>query len=142
MMTTSSNMISMTINGTDAWTAWGVYLTPDSLGSLLAPPPMKERITSTSRLENGVRTITDDAPRVDQRDFTFQIGIYGATESDFISHVSSFCSMLTESKEINITVLGQTYHCIYISCSQFSQWLRGVGKFSLKLREFNPANRS
>lgn len=45
----------LTINGSSAWDAYGVYLDDSSLGQLLCPPPLKDRVTSTSRTENGTR---------------------------------------------------------------------------------------
>ena len=134
-------MVGLTINGKDAKAVFGVMLDESSLGQLMAPPPMKERITSKSRIENGVRVVTDATTYVDSRDLTLQLLIYATTQSDFMSKYGAFCAEL-KSKEIVISTISGTYHCIYLSCSQFSQFQRGIGKFVLRLREFNPANRS
>lgn len=131
----------LTINGTDAWTAYGVYMDDSSLGQLLAPPPLKDRITSTSRAENGTRVVTDAPVYVAEREITLQLGIYGETEEKFLTNVKALTKVLTESKTITIGAAGDSYTCIYLSCSQFSAYMRGIGKFVLRLKEYNPANR-
>lgn len=131
----------LTINGVDAWSAYGVYMDDSSLGQLLCPPPLKDRVTSTSRTENGTRVVTNAPVFVAERDLTLQLGIYGKTESEFLSHVSAFTSLLTTSQEIVIGAGGVTCHCIYKSCNQFSSYQRGIGKFVLRLTEYNPAKR-
>lgn len=134
-------MVALTINGKDAKNVFGIMLDESSLGQLMTPPPMKERITSKSRIENGIRVVTDATTYVDSRDITLQLLLYAATQSDFLAKYALFCNEL-KSKEIVIGTVSGTYHCIYLSCSQFSQFQRGIGKFVLRLREFNPANRT
>lgn len=129
--------IAIAINGT---TISGIYLDESSLGQLMAPPPVKDRVQSESRIEHGVRVVTDDTPYLAPRDFTLNLGIYGKTEADFMSAYSALCAQLRTGL-VNITVLGTTYRCTYLSCQQFSQFMRGVGKFVLRLREYNPNNR-
>lgn len=134
-------MVSLTINGKDAKTVFGVTLDESSLGQLMAPPPMKERVSSSSRIEHGARVVTDAPAYVDSRDITLQLNISAKTQSDFLSKYALFCNELKE-KEIVIKTITGTYHCIYLSCSQFSQFMRGIGKFTLRLREYNPTNRT
>jgi len=129
--------IAIAINGK---TLSGIYLDESSLGQLLTPPPVKDRIQSESRLEHGVRVVTDDTPYLAPRDFTLNLGVYGSTEADFMTAYSALCAELRTGL-VNITVLGTTYRCTYLSCQQFSQFMRGVGKFVLRLREYNPNNR-
>ena len=129
--------VAITINGS---ALTGIYLDESSLGQLMAPPPMKDRVQSSSRLEHGVRVVTDDAAYVNYRDFTLNLGVYGATEADFLANYGALCTELKKGK-VDIAVLGVTYHCLYLSCQQFSQFMRGIGKFVLRLREYNPNNR-
>lgn len=129
--------VALTINGK---TLQGIHLDTSSLGQLMTPPPMKDRVQSESRIEHGVRVVTDDTPYLASRDFTLNLSVHGSTESDFLTNYSALCSELRTGL-VNITVLGNTYHCLYLSCQQFSQFMRGVGKFVLRLREYNPSNR-
>ena len=85
-------MVGLTINGKDAKAAFGITLDETSLGTLMTPPPMKERVTSRSRIENGVRVITDATTYVDSRDLTLQVNISAKTESDFLAKYAAFCA--------------------------------------------------
>lgn len=129
--------VAVTINSK---TLAGIYLDESSVGQLLTPPPMKDRVQSSSRLEHGVRVVTEDAAYVNYRDFTLNLGVYGANESEFLTRYAALCAEL-KTGTVDIGVLGSTYHCLYLSCQQFSQFMRGVGKFVLRLREYNPNNR-
>ena len=133
-------MVGLTINGKDAKTVFGITLDETSLGTLMTPPPMKERVTSRSRLEHGTRVVTDANTYVDSRDLTLQLNICAATQADFMSKYALFCAEL-KSREIVLATVSGTYHCIYLSCQQFSQFQRGIGKFVLRLREYNPSVR-
>lgn len=132
--------IEFTINGKNAYSIFGITLDETSLGALMTPPPMKERVSSNSRLEHGVRVVTNDTPYVDSRDLTLQINISASSQSDFLSKYALFCEEL-KTGVLDISVLGTTYHCLYLSCQQFSQFMRGIGKFVLRLQEYNPSNR-
>lgn len=131
-------MVGLTINNKDAYAAFGITLDPSSLGQLMTPPPMKPRVESKSRIEHGKRVVTEDTPYMDSREFNLQINISGTDESDFLSNYSAFCNELKTGKLV-ISTVGGTHHCIYKSCQQFSQFMRGVGKFVLRLEEYNPA---
>ncbi|MBR4533877.1 MAG: hypothetical protein IKO85_04965 [Bacteroidaceae bacterium] len=134
-------MVSLTINGKDAYTVFGITMDTSSLAQLMTPPPMKERISSKSRVEHGMRVVTDAATFVDSRDLTLNLNISADTEANFLAKYALFCAEL-KSREIVISTISGTYHCTYLSCQQFSQFMRGVGKFILRLREYNPNNRS
>ena len=131
------------INGKDAYTTWGLFLEETALSALLAPAPNKAYIANDNRLENGTR-IAESAIKVGERDLTLTLNLSASTENDFFSKYASFCSELAKGK-LNIETSfqpGVTYHCYYISCTQFSQFMRGIGKFALKLTEPNPTNRT
>lgn len=130
-------MVGLTINGKDAKAYFGITLDETSLGSLMTPPPMKEWVQSKSRLEHGKRVVTGEPPKMDSREFTLQINIYAATEGDFLSKYAAFCEELKTGFLVLSTISG-TYNCIYKSCQQFSQFQRGIGKFVLRLEEYNP----
>ena len=129
--------VKIEINGK---TLKGIELDTSSLGQLMTPAPMKDRVQSSSRQEHGVRIVKENA-YLNYRDFTFNLSVYGKTEKEFLENYEALCSEL-ETGEVNITALGKTYRTIYLSCQQFSQFMRGVGKFVLRLREYNPKNRS
>lgn len=133
-------MVALTINGTDAYSAWGVSMDDTSLAALMTPAPTKDRITSTSRIEHGTRVVTDAPVYLAERDITLQLNLTAKTEPEFFARYSAFCAEL-QKPELVISTISGTYHCVYISCQQFSQFMRGIGKFVLRLKEYNPANR-
>ena len=132
----------MTINGKDAFELWGI--TPDStaLSALMTPPGMKDVLTIDCRLTNGRKAINNN-PKVASRDVTLTMNLVATSEEEFFSKYSSFCEELKTGKLEIATKYqpGVTYKCMYISCTQFSQFMRGIAKFSLKLNEPDPTDR-
>lgn len=131
------------INGKDAYDTWGMSLSDTSLSALLTPPPNKEYIESKSRLENGKSVILDNV-KVDERDVTLQVHFTAKSQKQFFDRYSSFCEELKGGKLELRTVYQPTvlYRFVYLSCQQFSQFMRGIAKFSLRLNEPNPDNRA
>lgn len=130
------------INGKDAYLEWGISMDDTSLSALMTPPPNKELIENKSRIEHGKRVIVDNL-KVDERNLTLQLNLTAPTKDMFFERYSSFCDELKKS-DINIKTKYQPdvlYHMTYVSCNQFSQFMRGIGKFVLKLNEPNPMNR-
>ena len=126
------------INGKDCYTTWGISMDTSSLSALMTPPPLKEFIENKSRLEHGKRVLTS------KRNITLTFNLTAKTEEEFFSRYNSFCEEL-ETGVINIKTKYQpniTYKTIYISCNQFTQFMRGIARFSLKLVEYNPADRN
>lgn len=131
------------INRKDAKEAWGVVLDSSAISALLAPPPMKEYIGNGSRLEHGRRVIVSNA-KVDKRDVTLTLSMYACDETAFWSRYNAFCTELEKAfLEIELGDFpGVIYKCVYKSCSQFTQYNGRLAKFSLKLEEPNPKNRT
>lgn len=131
------------INGKDAYETWGMSLSDTSLSALLTPPPNKEYIESKSRLENGKSVILDNV-KVDERDVTLQVHFTAKNEKQFFERYASFCEELKGGKLELRTSYQPTviYRFVYVSCQQFSQFMRGIAKFSLRLNEPNPENRA
>ena len=131
------------INGKDAYITWGISLDDTSLSALMAPAPNKELIENKSRLEHGKRIVTAN-PKKDERNLTLQINLTAPDKDTFFARYDSFCDEL-DTGVLNIKTKHQSnvvYKTIYLSCSQFSQFMQGIGKFVLKLNEPNPNNRS
>ena len=130
------------INNKDAYTTWGISMDTSSLSALMTPAPNKEFIENSSRLEHGKRVISSN-PKVDARDITLTINLTAKNEQQFFDRYLSFCSEL-ETGVLNIKTSFQpnvVYKMIYLSCSQFTQFMRGIASFSLKLNEPNPKDR-
>lgn len=131
------------INGEDAYLQWGISMDDTSLSELMTPPANKAFIENESRLQHGKQVLVANQ-KLDQRNLTLQINLTAPTEEQFFARYSSFCKVLATGV-IHIQTKyqpGVVYKTIYLSCGQFSQFMRGIGKFSLKLNEPNPNDRT
>lgn len=127
----------------DAYDAYGMSLDQTALSALMTPAPNKALIENSSRLEHGKR-ITPSMPRVDSRSLTLSFNITAKDEEQFMQRYAALCELL-EGGYIEMKTSFQKdviYKMYYESCSQFSQFRRSIGKFSLKLNEPNPKDRS
>lgn len=130
------------INGNDAYTEYGVSLTFGSRSNILTPPPMKEYIENTSRLEHGTR-VTLLNPKIGERELNLEVHFVAPNEQSFWMRYNKFCDVLKEG-ELNIVLgcnPGVTYKFIYLSCTNFSEFQLGIAKYQLRLREANPNDR-
>lgn len=130
------------INGLDAYTTWGITMDTQSLSALMTPPALKERVESQSRLEQGSRLV-GAAPRLAARQLTLTLNLTARTEEQFFARYASFCRELATGRLTIRTTYqrGVTYRTAYVSCTQFTQFMRGMAKFSLKLTEPDPTDR-
>lgn len=131
------------INGKDAYEIWGISMNETSLSDLMTPATNKEFIENKSRMLHGKEVIRL-SPRQDERNLTLQLSLTATDETAFFARYNSFCEELATGA-LNIETRyqpGIVYKTIYLSCQQFSQFMRGIGKFVLKLNEPNPRDRA
>lgn len=127
------------INGYDAYQMWGVSLEDQAIAALMTPHAMKEDITNQSRLEHGTRHWAE-FPKVAQRDLTLPIHLVARSKNEYLRKYASFCEELRKGK-IDIETSYEpnvVHHCLYQSCTQFTQFYGGIAKMVLKLVEPNP----
>lgn len=134
------------INGVDAFVKWGVSLNQDGLSALMTPAPNKEYVSNNSRIDHGVLYADDPSMvKVDERQVNITFNLIASTEEQFFARYAAFCIEVLEPGVVNIRTSFQPtvlYRCKYQSCTQFSQFMRGIAHFSLRLTEPNPKNRS
>lgn len=131
------------MNGKDAYITWGISMDDTALSGLMTPASNKAFIENESRLQHGKRVVAAN-PKMDARSLTLQINLTASDEDQFFERYNSFCEELATGV-IEIKTKYQpdvVYKTIYQSCSQFSQFMRGIGKFTLKLYEPNPNDRT
>lgn len=131
------------INGKDAKLEWGLSLSDGGLSALMTPPPNKAYVSNKSRLEHGARTISDNA-KMDERSITIPFHIIAKSKAEFYAKYESFCEELAKGT-LDIEIVYQpnkVYHLLYNSCSQFGEYSQEMAKFSLKVTEPNPSNRT
>lgn len=131
------------INGIDAFVTYGMSLSDGGVSALMTPAPNKAYISNKSRLENGSRVINNN-PKVDERTVTLPFHIIAPTKEIFFQRYEALCNVLAEG-EIEIWSCyypEKLFRMKYQSCTQFSEYSRQMAKFSLKLIEPDPTNRS
>lgn len=132
------------INGYDAWTTWGIQMDDSSLSALMTPPANKDFPKNSSRLESGTRYIALN-PKRKEREVTLSLQFVAATKEQFLANYDAFCQNVLATGKVNISTKyqsGVTYYFIYNSCTQYRQFLFKVAKFSLRMTEYNPDDRT
>lgn len=135
--------VNLIINGKDARSEWGVVTTGNTLSALLAPAPMKDRPSFSSRLEDGSRIDNTDA-RVAQRELNLEIQMTAKSPEEFYSRHAALCAEL-ERGGFSLSTTDRSdveYHLLYNSCSAYTQFCRGIATLSLKCTEPNPKDRT
>ena len=132
----------LTINGTDALREWGARLTGESLQNLMKPLEVKDRVSSTSRLEDGDRYIVE-TPRIKAREVQVEFSVEGRTREEFIARFDKFCNTLQEGVVTLSTRYQQNvrYRLLFTSCTSFYT-RRTLCKIAVKFIEPNPRNRN
>ena len=132
----------LTINGTDALREWGARLTGESLQNLMKPLDIKDRVSSTSRLEDGDRYIVE-TPRIKAREVQVEFSVEGRTREEFIARFDKFCNTLQEGVVTLSTRYQQNvrYRLLFTSCTSFYT-RRTLCKIAVKFIEPNPRNRN
>lgn len=132
----------LTINGADALREWGVRLTGESLQNLMKPLEVKDRVSSTSRLEDGDRYIVE-TPRIKAREVQVEFSVEGRTREEFIARFDKFCNTLQEGVVTLSTRYQQNvrYRLLFTSCTSFYT-RRTLCKIAVKFIEPNPRNRN
>lgn len=131
------------INGEDAYLTWGIFMDDTALSTLMTPAPCKEFISNKYRSKDGKRVIKHN-PRLDEREITIGFNMTAKDEKTFLTNYAKFCEDVLAKGELVIHTSFQPdvwYRCIYLSCTQFSQYIRQLAKFSLKLNEPDPSDR-
>ena len=140
------------INGADAYTAYGAFLSADkrgefkNLSALLKPPAMKPYVAVAYREDDG-EELPDvlPAPAFEARDIDLQFTIIAGSASQFMQRYTAFVQMLRSGwLTIRVAEVAKTFRVYYKNSTEFGQLtpLEGgavAGKFKVKFREPNPA---
>lgn len=131
------------INGIDAFDRYGINLEDGALSTLMTPPPTKEFIESKSRLRHGKKILTK-LVRYDEREITLPFHIIAKSKAEFFQKYNLFCEEVLANGKFELTTKYQpdvVYRLVYLSCTQFRQFIREMAVFSLKVTEPDPTDR-
>ncbi len=131
------------INGKDAYATWGIWMDDTALSTLMTPAPCKEFISNKYRSKDG-KSVIKHNPRLDEREITIGFYMTAKDKDTFLYNYARFCEDVLATGEVTIHTSFQSdvwYRCVYLSCTQFSQYARELAKFSLKLNEPDPSDR-
>lgn len=132
----------LVINGQDAFTTWGVRMGDNFLDALSELAPMKEYITNSSTLEDGVQYERAN-PKLNERNVTLTFTIEGSSRSDFLAKKRAFQKVLYGG-DVAICVpddSSSVYHLKYKSGVSYAQnIMRTFCKMSAKFTEPKPTD--
>ena len=131
------------INGIDAYAKYRLSLEDGAKAVLMTPAPNKERAKNRSRLRHG-EEIAGSLERKDSREVSLPMHITAKTSEIGLSYYKLFCEVLDKGiLDIEYSGLPDTvFHFRYISCSDFRTLYDELMKFTLKLEEPNPNDRT
>lgn len=134
----------VTINNADAFERYGINLEDGALSALMTPPPMKEFIESRSRLKHG-KTVIAKVTKYDDREITLPFHLIAKSKTEFFTKYQLFCDEVLSNGKFEIKTKYQpnvVYRLVYISCTQFRQFIQEMAVFSLKVSEPDPTDRA
>jgi len=126
----------------DGYDDWGLSLSNGAISTLLAPPATKQRVSNTSRLEDGKRTDITTPVRYEARELTLEMHIVAPTFDAFLTKYRSFINTISKAKTIyfqyNNYGKWMRFNFKYLSCQQFGVYNGTLGKFAVRFEESNP----
>ncbi len=132
------------INAADAFERYGINLEDGALSTLMTPSPMKEFIESKSRVRHGKSVIAKE-PKYDSREITLPFHLIAKSKDEFFEKYNLFCEEVLAKGKFELRTKyqpGVVYRLVYLSCTQFRQFMQEIAVFSLKVEEPNPADRA
>lgn len=130
----------------DTFIQWGVSFSESALSALMTPAPNKEMPQNKNRVNNGKVIVHDTSIVVkDERAVSLEMHITAKNKTDFWDKYDRFCTEVLEGGFLEIknnNVPTKVFRMFYENCTQFSEFNGLIAKFTLRLNEPNPSNRS
>lgn len=129
---------------------FGVSFSDGAISTLLAPPAVKERVSNTSRLEDGKRIDIYSPVHWEPRELTLEMHIIADSFTDLLDKYRRLIKELTYSSEgiklfyanynlPNSNSVRLTFRLHYLSCTQFSAYNGSLAKFAIRFIEPKPS---
>lgn len=128
----------------DMFKEWGVSFDSTGLSMLMTPAPLKPMIENSVATEHGTRVVRDGR-KLESRSITLGFNIVASTKANFFLKYGKFCTQVLGYGKLDLMSAyqaGTVYHLDYLSCQSFGEYQREIGKFSLRVVEPNPGNRT
>lgn len=130
----------------DTYVRYGISFTQTALSSLMTPAPNKEHVENKSTLQHGKRLIRDASrTKKDERDVSLEMHLAAPDVSTFWARYDLFCSEVLDYGFLelkNAHVPTKVFRMTYLKCSQFSEYMEQLAKFTLTLNEPDPTDRA
>ena len=136
--------LSTDTNYEQLWATYHIRLVKGAYDELLKYPPVKEYVTNSSSLENGVRyDIPSGGVKLNEKTFSIEILIDDTTESDLLTHYDNFMTKYYGKLfYIKILSLNKVFKLVYKDSERRKTYRNGKATFVLKLTEPNPSDRT
>lgn len=141
----------VTINGTDIWTTFGVFLTEEKRGgrenltAIMTASKSKPHVGVNIRERHGVRYSAKLDVKNEERDVTLHFALFAATKVEWLRRYRAFITFLKEGDagwlDVRFAALDITMRMFYVNCSSYKPltylWQEGIqaSRFKVKFRE-------
>lgn len=135
-------MITATINGKNI-SIFGAYLCSGAIEALLTPAPIKKPIENDSPIADGKDILMGDRAYIDERSLSISLFVNGLTQTDYLNKYEALVNELQKGVVVlAIPAINKTFRLLYDGCSKYGDFGLTKGKFTIKFREPNPADRA
>lgn len=135
-------MITATINDKNLST-FGAYLCTGAIEALLTPAPIKKPIENDSPIADGKDIVMGERAYIDERSVSISLFVNGSSQTDYLKKYEALVAELQKGTVVlSVPALGKTFRLLYDGCSKYGDYGLTRGKFTIKFREPNPADRA
>ncbi len=129
------------IDGTDAYTEWGVSLEDGALAVLLAPAPNKQPVTNKNVTAHGAYVLGSTTGLTDETTFSVQMHIVASSRAEYYTKLAQFVSAI-KGGQFTITVYDWNLQphsrtVCYLDWQNYKECRGELGIFTLSLYESN-----
>ena len=130
----------------DTFQQWGVSFSASGLSALVTPAPNKKNVENKSRLQNGKQILKKPSlVKKDERTLNIEMHITAPSIAVFWQRYDSFCTDVLDYGFLDIVngyIPSKVFRMEYNNCSQFSEFVQQMARFTLRLTEPDPTNRA
>lgn len=125
----------------DAFERYGVFLEDKAVAALMSPPPHKTPANNSAAGSHGVAYGGSTIGKKNEKQFDFNIDLVAESSASYLTRYASFCHEVLDCGYLQLVTSwepAKVYHLLYRSCEPITQFLSGLGKFTLAVTEPHP----